>query len=475
MPVSANANTNAPSDTARKSVVPQSRPTLHNDYAGLRKSLAAPAGMKRKSEEAPEEVEEPPRPAKVVKVDAPTALPPSKPVFERQQSNPSAPSAGARIAAHRTPAPVPVTAKEIETPSEILKVTKALEDIKERNQAKELAKQKAAAAAAAANGQRSRETTNSGPSGSTASGFLRGLTKSLGLGGRTESPEEIAERLHRELEDDRRAEAEAQAELDRLMHEDKRADGDEPEKKQDMAVNEPVERSTTPVTSPPAPPKIEAHPSSDRTEEEDEEDEVVEALSLIEDAEPVQQSPTAPPARSAAVQEPKREPQAAPAQPQKQPVPPRLATPPRMSDFRMSTTPHGTPPRKVQQQQQAPPLHDRAEKHERSSPAKQPKAQSVHNTEQVETRSEGSDTADEEDDAEDDDGRASSAAEQGMVTQHVKQVPPIKQVMDKVCRPALAPRPRIVEADLVRRLDLLFQLQLRLRVWPLWRLHLKVF
>lgn len=310
-----------------------------------------------------------------------------------------------------------------------MKVTKALEEIKERNQAKELAKQKAAAAVAAAGGgQRSRETTSSGPSGSSASGFLRGLTKSLGLGGKTESPEEVAERLHRELEEDRRAEAEAQAELDRLMHEDKTAEG-----KQGTIMSAPVERSTTPVLSPPVATKSEVHPESDRTEEEEEEDEVFEALSLIEAEEPVVDKTPAGTASTAI------EVQASSTITitQSQLVPPRLATPPRLSDFRMSTTPAGTPPRKAQPV--APPLHDRAEKHERATPATQPKSAPSIERAHDDARSDGSDesdTADEEGEEDEDIDDGIPAAE-GTVTQHVKRVPPIKQAMTSVSTLAL--------------------------------------
>lgn len=280
--------------------------------------------------------------------------------------------------------------------------------MKQRTQAKELAKQKAATAAAAQAASRPQATASAGSS------FFKGLTKSLGLGGRTESPEEEAERLQRELEEDRRAEAEAQAELDRLMQDDKRESEVTPEPEQEVL------ESTTPAAPPPE--IEEVHPSSDKTDEEEEEDEVIEALSFAEDAvSPVR-------VQSIHAQAPSSSGQVL--------APPRLATPPRISDFRMSTTPAVTPPRQLQTQHisrdMVPALHDRAEKHERSTPAKQPKlatavevATRVSTTPAGEPRrkdSIGSDTADEDDEEEE-----MERTEKTGVTEHVKRVVLTKQ------------------------------------------------
>jgi hypothetical protein len=282
---SSNSETNS---NYRKSVVSQSRPTLH-DYAGLRQSLAPPGGLKRKSDQGIDEDEdETARPEKITKVE--TAPISAKPALERQPSLPA------------VPAPV-------EPPSEILKITKALAEIRKGTQAKELAKQKAAAAA--------REP---------ASGFFKGLTKSLGLGvgGRVESPEDEADRLARELEEDRQAEAEAQAELDRLM-----SGEDAKVEKKDEGKDAPAEaRTTTPTISPPA--VVENQQGSDKTEEEEEE-EMVEEISMAEievesDDEPEQEPVVSAPRQMATA------------------LPPRLQTPPKLASIRLSTTPTTTPP-----------------------------------------------------------------------------------------------------------------------------------
>ena len=310
VPVNPNPDTTS---TFRKSVVSQARPTLYNDYAGLRKSLAPPNGLKRKSDQGVEEQEPASRPEKVSKIDNSTAPVPSAPTFERKISHPSAP----------TPAPAPITQAQ----AEIQKVTKALEEIKESNQAKELAKQKAAALA-----------DGRAKDAAAGTGFLRNLTKSLGIGGRVESPEEEAERLARELEDDRQAEAEAQAELDRLMN----GGGKEDIKKKAVeAVSIVVKRSTTPVVSPPVKISLsveaEAHAASDKTEEEEEADDeqMVEDISFVEEEEELEEI------EAVQIVHQQIRPKAV------APVPslaPRLQTPPKLASIRMSTTPIASPP-----------------------------------------------------------------------------------------------------------------------------------
>jgi hypothetical protein len=302
VPVNRDSDTTS---TFRKSVVSQARPTLHDDYAGLRKSLAPPNGLKRKSDQGIEEQEPAPRPEKIVKIDNP-AIPAAitMPSFERKISHPSVP----------TPAPAPVS----QTQAEILKVTKTLQAIRESTQAKELAKQKA---------------TGSG------SGLLRNLTKSFGLGGRDPSDDE-AERLARELEDDRQAEVEAQAQLDRLLNETGGEEVSAVKEEVETVVVTTVQRSTTPILSPPisapTPVEVEVHPASDKTDEEEEaeEEQMVEDISFVEEEEElevieaVQVIPKAQPKPIA-------------------PVPtlaPRLQTPPKLASIRMSTTPINSPP-----------------------------------------------------------------------------------------------------------------------------------
>jgi hypothetical protein len=313
VPVNVNRASDATS-TFRKSVVSQARPTLHDDYAGLRKSLAPPNGLKRKSDQGIEEQEPAPRPEKITKIDNPVVAASAAPPFERKTSHPSAP----------TPAQ-----------AEIQKVTKALEEIKESNHAKELAKQKAAALA---NG-RTQEVA-------AGSGLIRNLTKSLGFGGK-ETPEEEAARLARELEDDRQAEAEAQAELDRLMN----GNGNEVKESEVKPIPSVAKRSTTPVVSPPArvsvpaPVEVEVHPASDKTEEEEdaEEERMVEDISFVEEEEELEVI--------AAVEEvPKPQPKPVALIPT---LAPRLQTPPKLASIRMSTTPIVSPPAHLKALRQA--------------------------------------------------------------------------------------------------------------------------
>lgn len=323
VPTASHADTTA---TFRKSVVPQARPTLHNDYTGLRESLAPHHGLKRKSDQGLDEEEGATRPEKIVKVDttprsapvlapAPASRPPS--VFERKISQP------ATITAAPTPAPVS------QPDSEVAKVRNALEAIQERAAVKELAMQKVTLLAAASGDGTRKDAVAGGTS------FFRGLTKSLGIGGRTESPEEEKARLAQEIEDEREAAAEAQAHLQRLLNGTTNEDASK--EVVDM-VTAPLPPSTTLVLSPPTQDvqSVDAHPASERTEAEEdaEEEQIVEDISIVEEEEelevieaiekieePIVKSAT--PVTTAA---------------------PRLHTPPKLPSIRLSTTPTTTPP-----------------------------------------------------------------------------------------------------------------------------------
>jgi hypothetical protein len=394
VPVNVNRASDATS-TFRKSVVSQSRPTLHDDYAGLRKSLAPPNGLKRKSDQGIEEQEPAPRPEKISKIDNPVVAASAAPPFERKTSHPSAP----------TPAQ-----------AEIQKVTKALEEIKESNHAKELAKQKAAALA---NGR-----AQEAPVGT---GLIRNLTKSLGFGGK-ETPEEEAARLARELEDDRQAEAEAQAELDRLMN----GNGNEVKESEVKSVPSVAKRSTTPVVSPPArvsaPVEVEVHPASDKTEEEEEaeEERMVEDISFVEEEEELEVI--------AAVEEvPKPQPKPV------APVPtlaPRLQTPPKLASIRMSTTPIVSPPAHLKALRQASttcsqvrsPKNIAAQARPESSAPKVKVAETVKLVQTV--KKEEVIVVDDDTDDEAEDGEEPMRTGMESVTQHVKHVQKGKQPAD---------------------------------------------
>jgi len=392
VPVNVNRTSDATS-TFRKSVVSQARPTLHDDYAGLRKSLAPPNGLKRKSDQGIEEQEPASRPEKITRIDNPIVAAPAAPPFERKTSHPSAP----------TPAQ-----------AEIQKVTKALEEIKESNHAKELAKQKAAALS---NG-RTQEAAAS-------SGLIRNLTKSLGFGGK-ETPEEEAARLARELEDDRQAEAEAQAELDRLMN----GNVNEVKEKEVKSVPSAAKRSTTPVASPPArvsvPLEVEVHPASDKTEEEEEaeEERMVEDISFVEEEEELEVIEAV-----QVVPKPQPKPVA--------PVPtlaPRLQTPPKLASIRMSTTPIVSPPAHLKALRQASttssqvrsPKNTAASARAESS-APKVKVEEIVKVVQTVKKEEVIVLDDTDDEAEDDEPMRTGMES---VTQHVKHVQKGKQPAD---------------------------------------------
>jgi hypothetical protein len=323
VPTAGHSDTTA---TFRKSVVPQARPTLQNDYAGLRESLAPPQGLKRKSDQGLEEEQEATRPEKIVKIDttpapAPViaAVPASRPpsLFERKISQPA--TAAPPLAL--TPAPV------AQPDSEVARVRNALDAIKERAAAKELAMQKASLLAAASGDGTRRDAVSGGTS------FFRGLTKSLGIGGKMETPEEEKERLAIEIEDEREAAAEAQAHLQKLLN----GIANEEPPKEDV-VTAPIARSTTPVFSPP--PQIvepvEAHPASDRTEAEEdaEEEQMVEDISIVEEEEELEVSEAMEIVEQTKLKSTTPIATAAP----------RLQTPPAFPSIRLSTTPTTTPP-----------------------------------------------------------------------------------------------------------------------------------
>lgn len=244
------------SDNMRKSFAapPRQEPI---DFSNLRKSLApagtlvsaatannavassSNTGTKRPSDGADEEDR---RPEKFQKAEVQSI----KVTHESKTAQPRSTSTNSQ-----TPAPAPVfrpssaaqevhqssavsTAQTLEQTradrhrSDIHKVTRALDELRERAAAKEAHKQKAALNAST--GPRStlstgdRHTTTPGPA--AAGGFLKGLGnlgmglgRSLGLAGTAKSAEEEALRLQAELEEDRRAEDEARKELDRLMEE----------------------------------------------------------------------------------------------------------------------------------------------------------------------------------------------------------------------------------------------------------------
>jgi len=243
------------SDNMRKSFAapPRQEPI---DFSNLRKSLApagtlvsasdaiAPvsssnAGSKRPSDGADEEDQ---RPEKFQRAEV-------QPI--RLSHDPKSSQSGFTSTNSQTPAPAPVSqpssvTQETQTTSvstvqtleqtradrhrsDIHKVTRALDELRERAAAKEAHKQKAALNASSgprstlSTGDRNNTTT---PGAAPTGGFLKGLGnlgmglgRSLGLAGTARSAEEEALRLQAELEEDRRAEDEARKELDRLMEE----------------------------------------------------------------------------------------------------------------------------------------------------------------------------------------------------------------------------------------------------------------
>jgi hypothetical protein len=422
VPATAHSDTTA---TYRKSVVPQARPTLQNDYAGLRESLAPPQGLKRKSDQGLEEEQEVARPEKIVKIEttpapapvlaaAPASRPPS--LFERKISQPAATAPALAL----TPAPIAPPQPD----SEVARVRNALDAIKERAAAKELAMQKATLLAAASGDGTRRDAVSGGTS------FFRGLTKSLGIGGKMETPEEEKERLAIEIEDEREAAAEAQAHLQKLLNGIAKE-----EAPMEDVVTAPNVRSTTPVFSPP--PQIvqplETHPASDRTEAEEdaEEEQMVEDISIVEEEEELEVSEAMEIVEQTKVKS--TTPVATTA--------PRLQTPPAFPSIRLSTTPTTTPPaHRTQVQRLA--FNAQAQTKTVTRPAQNKPteiAQTIKSVNKDEIIDIDADTEDEEEDDED--------MEIGKnVAQHVKHIQKnqaqtvswtiVIQSMSLICRPS---------------------------------------
>ncbi|KAK4684542.1 hypothetical protein P7C73_g5630, partial [Tremellales sp. Uapishka_1] len=230
-----------------------------SDYAGLRKSLVPIGGLasKRKSDEVAEDE----RPEKIAKVEthpktfAPTTsrLPASTVSLPPMAFTPSVPIEKIN---HSSQPPA--------NPSNIYKVTRAMDELRERNMAT----------------QRAAQTT-------TGSGFLRGLL-GRSFGGGMKSAEEEALRVEKELEEERRAEREAEEELEKLIGE-----------KRTTVENE---QSTTPTISPPTTmakaeiSPVEVEMQENEEDEEEEEEEFVEAAEIIRSTTPVDTPPRTIPA-----------------------------------------------------------------------------------------------------------------------------------------------------------------------------------
>jgi hypothetical protein len=379
----ATATSTVDRDTFRKSFAATSQKAPQVDFSSFRKSLVPAGTLKRKSEvdmDEDKDDDEEARPEKVIKVDVPATTPgaapaapaastsasvPVRPTFDRQISRemereresifPVRPTS----APHAVVVPVPATtpgpantgtadaqehASADRHRSDIHKVTKALDELRERAREKEAAAKAKAMTLAASTGPK-RTSTAAPPN--TGTGFLRGLGslgvglgRSLGLGGQGQkSAEDEALRLQRELEEERRASLEAKEELARLMGEM------EKEKDKDKAVPTTVSA----VSSGSDKQNMEDDVQAEQDEldpDTDEEREVTEQIEMeIEQTEFV----TAPQASLAA---------------------PTVSPPGRPRPAMQSTTPSGTPPRKIPARE-APALHARHEKHAHPSPAKE--------------------------------------------------------------------------------------------------------
>ena len=334
----------------RQSFASQSqRPNAAVDFAALRKSLVPVGGLKRKSDVGVDEDvdEEEKRPEKIVKMESASKL-----VVEEEISEPitlpvmaELTSTLANPATTDTPGPDSQILQNHNDRhrSDIHKVTRALDELRERTQAKELAKQRATLAASGS--AKPVQTATS-----TGSGFLRGLGslgvglgRSLGLGGSAKTAEEEAMRLQRELEDERRVEMEAQEELERLI-----GGVSKP-----VAVEAETRDSRTPeVHEVVVPPRGKEESESPEVEEKVEEVIVEEAEEVIEDRhDQALQAVQVPRAVEASQHH-------------------RAHTPVRAELLVIeSTTPTNTPPRFPAVQDEAPAIHARAEKHSHAAPA----------------------------------------------------------------------------------------------------------
>ena len=233
----------------RKSVAAGARPT-QVDLAALRKSLVPPSGLKRKSDEGlPEEddneiekragkaarVEFASQPSRLTEVSA-ANVPKDKPIFPRSTMvvvplatlEPSSAKEliaqpqghGGQADLRKSVAPAGDSQR-----SDINKVTKALDELRERTLAKEAAKAKMSLAP---------KTPAPAPATSSGSGFLKGISnigaglgRSLGLATSTRSAEDEATRTQREIEEERLAELEAEEDLRKLIGEVNQENGPE--------------------------------------------------------------------------------------------------------------------------------------------------------------------------------------------------------------------------------------------------------
>ncbi|WVF68772.1 hypothetical protein IAT40_003544 [Kwoniella sp. CBS 6097] len=295
MPISA-VNQQDGSSAVRKSYAAplQQRQSNAVDFSGVRKSLVPAGGLKRKSDQGVEEdtAVEDKRPEKTAKVNIdpstnphsdglPTRTPGpiSRPTLPSKTPSfgsvgPSQPGSQGKIASSSTPI-------SDDQRSDISRVTKALDELREKTAAKELAKQKAALSASiSANAARVPQAK------STGTGFLRGLGSIgaglFGMGGA--AAEEEAQRLAREQEEDRLAEEE----FEKLMREATKSEAARGSGKAAEAMEEDdvihekkaqIARSTTPEL---APAQNSTAPMSPEEEEE-----MVEEQSIVDDLLPV--------------------------------------------------------------------------------------------------------------------------------------------------------------------------------------------
>jgi hypothetical protein len=193
------------------------------------------------------------------------------------------------------------------------RVTKALDDMRERQQAKDAAKQKAALSVSIA-------TPVSAPvrSAGTGAGFLRGLGNSLGrsLGlGMVGYKDAEETKTQQEREEEEEARRKAQADLSEIMKKMEAEEGSEGEEDMDMEMDE------------------EEAPLEPAAEMETDEEEVNESIEIDEEEEEDLGSPEKPVP-------------AAPANTQTSaPTSQKSSTPSRVPRHLQSTTPQGTPPR----------------------------------------------------------------------------------------------------------------------------------
>ncbi|OCF37313.1 hypothetical protein I316_01222 [Kwoniella heveanensis BCC8398] len=274
---------------ARKSYAAQLQQGQSNamDFSGLRKSLVPVGGLKRKSGEGLEENEtaDDKRPEKTAKVanepslSLPTRTPGpiSRPTLPSK--TPSFGTAGSQPGSQGKTAPSSAPSSDGQR-SDISKVTKALDDLREKTAAKELAKQKTVSSASAANAARVPQAK------STGAGFLRGLGSIgaglLGLGG--SAAEEEAQRLARELEEERLAEEE----FEKLMRQATKSGATQSHEKEDEIMEEggkaeKKQRQLTRATTPEGMPVQAPNPPLSPEEEE----EMVEEQSVIDELLPV--------------------------------------------------------------------------------------------------------------------------------------------------------------------------------------------